>query len=302
MPSRVGRPVVVGIDGSPAAAGAVRWAAREAHRRGASVRLVEAYAWSDMPLEVELASRDYREMLLRSMHDHVDAAEAAAQAAAPGIRVEKDIVAGYPPRVLRTESERAALLVVGGRGVGGVLGLLVGSVAVSMAARAACPVVVVPDTEVQDTENEPAPADAPVVVGVDGSSHSEAAVAFAYEAASLRGAPLVAVHAWSDLPIHPEMAPMMDWDAIEAGAREVLAERLAGWAEKFPDVDVRQVVVQDRPAHALLEQAARARLLVVGSRGRGRFTALLLGSVSHAVLHRARCPVAVVRADTAEPA
>lgn len=297
MSSGLGRPVVVGVDGSLAAGRAVRWAAREARRRGLALRLVEAFAWSDTtPLEVELASRDYRDMLLRTMRDQLDAAGATAEAAAPGIRVDKEVVAGYPARVLRAESERAALLVVGGRGVGGVLGLLVGSVAVSMAARAACPVVVVPDTG-----NEPVPADAPVVVGVDGSSHSEAAVAFAYEAASLRGAPLVAVHAWSDLPFDAEGAPMIDWNVIQPAEQEVLAERLAGWAEKFPDVDVRRVVVQDRPAHALLEQAARARLLVVGSRGRGRLPALVLGSVSNAVLHRARCPVAVVRADSVEP-
>jgi nucleotide-binding universal stress UspA family protein len=297
MPSQAGRPVVVGVDGSPMALGAVRWAAREARRRGLAVRLVEAFAWSDtVPLDGVIPTQDYRETLLRSMQDQVNKAAAVAEEAAPGIHVDKQVVAGYPARVLRAESERAALLVTGGRGVGGVLGLLVGSVAVTMAVHAACPVVVVPETE-----DEPEPADLPVVVGVDGSSHSEAAVAFAYETASLRGAPLVAVHAWSDLLFDAEVVPMMDWEAIEAGEQEVLAERLAGWAEEFPDVSVTRVVVQDRPAHALLEQAARAQLVVVGSRGRGRLPALVLGSVSHAVLNRARCPVAVVRAETAEP-
>ncbi|WP_028927720.1 universal stress protein [Pseudonocardia acaciae] len=298
MPSRVGRPVVVGVDGSPVALSAVRWAAEEARRRGLGVRLVEAFAWSDtMPMDEVIATRDYRAMLLSTMRDQVDQAATVARETAPGVRVDGEVVAGYPARVLRAESERAALLVVGGRGAGGVLGLLVGSVAVSMAVHAACPVIVVPEPR-----DEPVPADAPVVVGVDGSSHSEAAVAFAFEAASVRHAPLVAVHAWSDLLFDPEVAPVMDWEAIEAGEREVLAERLAGWAEKFPDVEVRRVVARDRPAHALLEQAAGAGLLVVGSRGRGRLPALVLGSVSHAVLHRARCPVAVVRADIAEPA
>lgn len=297
MPSQVGRPIVVGVDGSEAALGAVRWAAREAHRRGLAVRLVEAFAWSDtVPLDGVIGTQDFRETLLRTMQDQVNKAAAAAEEAAPGIHVDKQVVAGYPARVLRAESERAALLVTGGRGVGGVLGLLVGSVAVSMAVHAACPVVVVPKTE-----DAPDSADLPVVVGVDGSAHSEAAVAFAYETASLRGAPLVAVHAWSDLLFDAEVVPTMDWEAIEAGEREVLSERLAGWAEQYPDVAVKRVVSQDRPAHALLEQAARAQLLVVGSRGRGRLPALVLGSVSHSVLNRARCPVAVVRAETAEP-
>ena len=201
-------------------------------------------------------------------------------------------IGGFPVQVLREESERATLLVVGGRGTGGVLGLLLGSVAMSLAGHAACPVVVV---------REPAESSRilPVVVGVDGSPYGEAAVAFAYEAASLRGAPLVAVHTWSDLLFDSRVAPVLDWEAIETGEREVLAERLAGWSEKFPDVPVRRVVYRDRPAHSLLEEAAHAQLLVVGSHGRGQLGGLVLGSVSHAVLHRAPCPVAVVRADTA---
>ncbi|WP_037070388.1 universal stress protein [Pseudonocardia acaciae] len=290
MSSRAGRPIVVGVDGSRTALDAVRWAAEEARRRGLAVRLVCAFAWADaLPLEAELAARDYRTMLMATLRARVNEAAAAVAELAPEIRVEKEVVAGYPVQALRAESERAALLVLGGRGAGGVLGLLVGSVATAMAGHAACPVVVV---------REPADSSAilPVVVGVDGSPHSEAAVAFGYEAASLRGVPLVAAHTWSDLLFDPQVAPMMDWDTIVTREREVLAERLAGWAEKFPDVEVRRVVVRDRPAHTLLEQAAHAQLLVVGSRGRGQLAGLVLGSVSHAVLHNAPCPVAVVRA------
>lgn len=165
----------------------------------------------------------------------------------------------------------------------------------SLAGHAACPVVVV-------REPVGASEDLPVVVGVDRSSHSEAAVAFAYEVASLRGAPLAAVHTWSVWLFNTRMGPLMDWEPIQTREREVLAERLAGWSEKFADVPVRRVVYRDRPARSLLEQAAHAQLLVVGSRGRGHLTGLVLGSVSHAVLHRAACPVAVVRADAAVPA
>jgi nucleotide-binding universal stress UspA family protein len=90
------------------------------------------------------------------------------------------------------------------------------------------------------------------------------------------------------------MAPLVDWDAVQADEREVLAERLAGWSEKYPDVPVHRLVVRDRPAHALVDESGRAQLVVVGSRGRGGFTGLLMGSVSQALLHHAHCPVAVV--------
>ena len=143
----------------------------------------------------------------------------------------------------------------------------------------------------------PAPPEGPVVVGVDGSPTSEAAVGFAYEAAATRGVPLVAVHTWWDLMVDPTFAPLLDWDALEADEREVLAERLAGWGEKYPDVHVQRLVMHDRPARALLAQAAGAQLVVVGTRGRGGVAGLLLGSVSHALLHHAPCPVAVVRPD-----
>ncbi len=135
----------------------------------------------------------------------------------------------------------------------------------------------------------------PVVVGVDGSPTSEAAVGFAYEAAASRRVGLVAVHTWSDTVADPELAVLLDRQVIEDGERRVLAERLAGWGEKFPDVAVERVVTCDGPAHALLGRAAGAQLVVVGSRGRGEFAGLVLGSVSNALVHRAPCPVAVVR-------
>ncbi|MEU4767664.1 universal stress protein [Actinosynnema sp. NPDC023794] len=139
----------------------------------------------------------------------------------------------------------------------------------------------------------------PVVVGIDGSQISEAALAFAFEAADTREVPLIAVRARTDSVIEAAMVPLVDWDAVEAEERSLLAERLAGWGEKYPDVVMRPVVVRDRPAHALIEQAigTAAQLVVVGSRGRGGAAGLVLGSASHAVLHHSPCPVAVVRPD-----
>ncbi len=180
----------------------------------------------------------------------------------------------------------AQLVVVGDRGRGGVGGLLLGSVAATLAAHGACPVVVVRGIE---------PPEGPVVVGIDGSPLSEPALAAAFEAAAARAVPLVAVYAWRDLLLDPGLASH-DWAVVEQQGRAELAERLAGWSGKYPDVPVRRVVVRDGPARALVEQSVTAQLLVVGSHGRGGVGALLLGSVSHAVLHRSHCPVMIVRA------
>jgi nucleotide-binding universal stress UspA family protein len=138
------------------------------------------------------------------------------------------------------------------------------------------------------------------VVGVDGSPVGEAAIEFAFEQASRLNAPLMAVHAWSDMVPAATFAVVphaVDWAQIQTAELQLLCERLAGWQEKYPDVRVDRIVTQDRPAHSLLEQARDAQLVVVGSRGRGGVTGLLLGSTSQALLHHAPCPVAVVRPD-----
>jgi nucleotide-binding universal stress UspA family protein len=184
------------------------------------------------------------------------------------------------------------MVVLGDRGYGGVSGLLLGSVAAAMAAKADCPVVLVRTEEGAPVEDRTRP----VVVGVDGSPVSEAALAFAFEEASMRGVPLVALHTWWDLLIDATAAPLFDWDAVESDEQQMLAERLAGWGEKYPDVHVERLVTRDRPARALVDESRRAQLVVVGSRGRGAGAALVLGSVSHAVLHKSHCSVAVVRA------
>jgi nucleotide-binding universal stress UspA family protein len=136
------------------------------------------------------------------------------------------------------------------------------------------------------------------VVGIDGTPASEAAIAFAFAQASAHGADLVAVHAWTDVVPEAEYlsgAAALDFGPFEERAAEILDERLAGWQEKYPDVHVRRQLVRDRAASVLLRHGEHARLLVVGSRGRGGFRGLLLGSTSQQLLHHATCPVAVVR-------
>lgn len=292
---QAGGPVVVGIDESDSAREAVRFAAAEAQRRHATLRIVLAFSLSDPVGGFDRAGigEHYRESAVQGAEAALDAAEAVAREVAPDIQVEKDLRAGFPVPVLLDESERARTVVLGSRGLGGFAGLLIGSVAVALASRGQSPVVVVREVPSAPGAVEETPL--PVVVGVDGSPTSEAAVAFAYEEAALRGAPLLAVHTWTDYAIEPTIATMIDWNAIEDDERLVLGERLAGWSAKYPDVEVSRVVVRDRPAHALVEQSKNAQLVVVGSRGRGGAAGLFLGSVSHGVLHHAHCPVAIVR-------
>jgi nucleotide-binding universal stress UspA family protein len=286
------RAVVAGVDGSECGLQAVRWAAAEALRRQLPVRLVAAHAWPSGGLVGDPGlGVDYRAVLRDVVLGHLATAAADARQVAPELDIEQVEVTGYPVPVLLGESAHAEIVVLGDRGLGGFTGLLIGSVAVEVTAHASCPVIVVRGSEPDRTGPRPEP----VVVGVDGSPTSEAATAFAFEAASLRRVPLVAVHVWRDVLVDATMAPLLDWNVIDSDEREVLAERLAGWTAKYPDVPVRRLVARDRPARALVEESGRAQLVVVGSRGRGGFHGLLLGSVSQALLHNAHCPVAVVR-------
>jgi nucleotide-binding universal stress UspA family protein len=189
--------------------------------------------------------------------------------------------------------------VLGTRGLGGFTGLLVGSTSVALASHGHCPVVVVRSR----AAGQPPPAEGPVAVGVDGTPAGEAAIAFAYEEASARGVGLVALHAWPESVLEAALdvgATTLDFEPAQQQAYEILAERLAGWLEKYPDVQVAREVVRDRPATALLRVAQPAQLLVVGSHGRGGFRGLLLGSTSQHLLHHAPCPVAVVRTQTVQ--
>ncbi|AEA26987.1 UspA domain-containing protein [Pseudonocardia dioxanivorans CB1190] len=282
------RSVVVGVDGSEAASDAVRWAADEAARSHLPLRLVAAVEWVT-PHRIGatgLEPPDVREAVVTTAEGWLADARILAEDAASPPEVQTQVRGGTPAAVLHQESADAQLVVVGHRGRGRVSGLLSGSVAVAVAASARCPVVVVRGT---------ATANGPVVVGVDGSMVSEAALSYAFATASARRARLVAVHVWNDSTVDTADWALRDRDAIEATEHEVLAERLAGWSEKYPDVAIEPLIVRDDPASVLVDHAATAQLVVVGSRGRGSVRGTLLGSVSQALLRRANCPVAVVR-------
>lgn len=286
---------LVGVDGSDAAKNAVRWAAEDAALHGLALCLVCA-----VPSGVNDAGDASTRNTLRAVEDErrrwLAQAANLATTVAGDVEVTQELRRGKPAAVLVEESARTRRIVVGTHGLGDVTGvsLALGSTAETVAMRAECPVVVVPRLEQEIARSRP------VIVGVDGSRVSEPAVAAAFAEASVRGVPLVAVHVWSDNAIDEWFAldADRDWDSIEAKETMALAERLAGWQEKYPDVRVQRVVERDRPVRLLVLHGADAQLIVVGSRGRGGATGMMLGSTSRALLHSAPCPVLVVRADT----
>ncbi|MFD5246082.1 universal stress protein [Amycolatopsis sp. NPDC058340] len=283
------RPVVVGVDGSSSAVQAARWAATEAARRKAPLSITHACMLIPvrMPPGVELP-RPYADALTEQGREVLAAAAEAAREAAPEVGVTTELRGGAAAEHLIGRSASADLIVLGSRGLGGFTGLLVGSIAVAVATHGHCPVVVVRGAD--------RPQDAPVVVGVDGSPTSDAALAFAFDAAATRGTRLVAVRAWSDFAVGNAWAfgSALDWETVQAAEARLVDQQLGTYRSKYPDVPVESVVVRDRPAHTLLEHSENAQLVVVGSRGRGGFRGLLLGSTSQALIHHSASPVAVV--------
>lgn len=292
VPVSAGSPVVVGVDGSAHAMDAARGAGEEARSQSCVLHVVHASVWSMVSHPVPPVVPDgHREALLDLARRWVHEAGNAARAAAPGVEVVERVVLGEPAAVLIGESRHAREVVVAARGLDGPVAGLVGSTAVRVAQHAACPVVLIHTSAVGDPGG-------PVVVGVDGSASGDAAVEFALDYAARHTASLVALHTWSDVRICQQVNTVrraFDWTTVAIEQKRLLAERLADWRDKYSDVEVRLVVARDRPAHRLLEAATGARLLVVGSRGRGGMRGMLLGSTSQSLLYAAPCPLAIVR-------
>jgi nucleotide-binding universal stress UspA family protein len=285
-------PIVAGYDGSPAGRTALHWAAAEADRLHARLRVVEAFeliiALRPTPgTVVPLAAlRTARELGLTALADGLRAQH-------PNLQVETVLVEGTPAETLIEETAQARMIVLGSRGLGGWAGLIVGSVAVQVSSHAQCPVVVVPADLRPRAHEKPF-----VVVGVDGSKTSAKAIDFAFEQAEAIGAKVVAVHAWtSPYLTYADGRSMLQFDEadVKESARLLVAESVAGALADHPDVECETRLMSGQAARAILLAAESAELAVVGSRGRGGFTGLLLGSAGQTVLHHAQCPVAIVR-------
>jgi nucleotide-binding universal stress UspA family protein len=291
--------VVAGVDGSSSAVRAAVWAGAEALRRGRPLRLVQVYAVPQVRAPIAAGTHEQvRAGLAERAEGWLAEARTAVLAESPGLEIGTAAREWNPVTALIQESQHAGLVVLGSRGLGGFTGMLVGSTAVSVVAHARCPVVVVRGRRPQD----PPPVAGPVLVGADGSSDSDGALAFACEEARLRRAGLTVVHTWSEIVADGVLRPRPfedDAAEIERAERARLADQVSPWRDKFPDLTIDLDVTRGRPVRTLLERAEHAQLIVVGCRGRGGFTGMLLGSTSQALIVHSPCPVAVVRSQDA---
>jgi nucleotide-binding universal stress UspA family protein len=281
-------PVVVGVDESGSSA-ALRWAVDEARRR--STRLGIVHALEGNSEAFIRANPVFAAAERRAAEQVLDTAAATARAMAPGLDVRPVLGAGPPGVALLARAPGAELLVLGSRGRGGFTGLLLGSTSLHVAMHASGVVVVVRAVDRVST----GPSAGRVVVGVDGSPSSDCALRFAFARAQHRGLGLTALRAWPSPAVYVDVPRSRLWEQAEKEEQAQLSEALAAWRERYPDVDVVERTPMRDAAAALIEESVGAEILAVGSRGPDGFSGLLLGSVSHAALHHARCPVAVVR-------
>lgn len=276
--------IVVGTDGSTHAANAVTWAAHEAQRLGVPLRIVTVFErWAEM----RPGSDDVHTVEEQHARGLLDQARDTVLTRFPDLQVETDLRSGEPEEELGRASADALLLVTGTRGRGGFTGMLLGSTSRSLTLRAVPPLVVVPGPL-------PPPA-GPVVVGVDGSEEAKRALDFAAEQANQRGVPLVAVQVLAEPPWFGPAEVYGVWvEDVRTLTQEALDEELTPVRQRYPDLEIRTKVPRGHPAEELRRAADGAQLLVVGSRGRSVARSMLLGSISHGVLHHAPCPVAVL--------
>lgn len=292
-------PVVVGIDGSVASFAAVSWAARAARLHGCPLRIVSALG-TPTPYgdEIRLPPSYFsdRDRAVRANLREATAIAHTTETAAGSLDIATEILEGPARPALIEASRSARMVVVGSRGLGRITAALAGSVAVALAAHAHSRVVVIRGHAGQTS----GAGHRRVVVGVDGTQNSTPALATAFDEASRRGSGLVAIHTWSPFDLSTAFDDQLDlqWDEVEVAERAVLAESLAGWEDRHPDVEVTRIVVRGNAAEELRKRAADAELLVVGSHGRGGFAGMLLGSTSTVLLHTADCPLMIVRSAT----
>ena len=292
--------IVVGYDGSKSASHAVEWAAREAKRLGRPLTVLSVVDYGGLGYAGPVGlAHWWPEVALEAGTQLSTEGAQRAKAVTPEVEVTPERATGPTAAVLIEVSRTAELMVVGTRGRGELFNLAIGSVAASLAAQGRCPVVVVRG----DGTLFPG-RDQPVVVGVDGSAPASAALAFAASTAEQTAAPLTVLCAWNalaeDVWVEAYARGLAPEDpALRPGDRRLAQEALktaATWVRaEHPRVAVTPILAEGPPAAALLDAGSGAGLLVVGTRGHGAFTSLLLGSVSHAVVHAATRPVAVVR-------
>jgi len=291
----VGSKIVVGVDGSEPSTAALRWAAHEAHRRGAEVLVVSCYSAPvyGSPMGAVYPAREELAMYKEGAAALVGRATDIVAEIDPQLTVDALIEMSAPATAISDAAHQGDEIVVGATGHTDFLDGLLGSVTTSVMHRARVPVIVVPAKSVA----EAAPKMQKIVVGVDGSVSSLQALDWAYDEALLTGAELTVVHGWIYPYDGPRTSVNEPRELMQLDATEELKTSVASLGDRSRSgaVPIHAKLVEQSPAEALLGEAKDADLLVVGSRGRGVLLASLLGSVCHTVVHHATCPVAIIR-------
>ncbi|MEW2488563.1 universal stress protein [Streptomyces sp. NPDC048411] len=282
-------PIVVGVDGSEPSMRAVDWAADEAALRGASLRLLYASLWEryeGTSLAQDLGKPEEQV----TAEDIVATAARRAHSRRADVKVTTDVLPEEPEYALVRESRTAAAMVLGSRGRSSLAEALLGSVVVTVAGHAHCPVIVLRGSH----DNRVRPGARRIVLGVGDKPADAAAVRFAVEEAQRRGVPLEAIRAWR-CPAHEITDhPLMAGEPARLHKERAVEELEAALQNVPADAEVHRRTVEGHARRVLLDALADADLLVVGARRREGHYGLQLGRVAHAVLHHSACPVAVV--------
>ncbi|MGH3312833.1 MAG: universal stress protein [Streptomyces sp.] len=289
--------VTVGLDGTRESQAAVDWAAREALSRGATLQLVQIHetgAYPYSPIAQDHVEHEWAHKITSEAVDDLAGRH-------PGLRTTVELEAGRPSYVLSDFSTRTDLLVLGSRGLGSVLGYIVGSTALPTVAHAQCPVILVraPESEEPGLHDHAPAAEGGIVLGLDLGRPCDELLAFTFDAAARRSAPLRVLHSWGHHPPAHGTRPALDAEHArqEAEQETELSAALRPWREKYPALEVHAEALTGRPARLLVDAASGASMVVVGRRIRRSLVGWHLGPVAHAVMHHARTPVAVVAHD-----
>ncbi|MFJ9535957.1 universal stress protein [Streptomyces sp. NPDC101225] len=290
------RTITVGLDGSPESRAAAEWAAREARLRGLPVKLV--HAWEAIPEHLAEASHRGAETLQHWTERIPREAAEDLRQRHPGVEVTTEQLSGPAAEALAHAATDAEILVLGSRGLGGLGGLVVGSIGFAVVARTERPVVLVRAGERTTGEHE-TDTSRPVVLGLDVGRPDDALIGFAFDAAARRNVPLRVVHGWNPPPYYAygmALEPAVEREMAKGDA-VMVTEVLRSWRQKFPDVEVVEEPRYGSPSTLLLDASQDASLVVVGRRVRHSSLGAHIGPVTHAVLHHSAAPVAVVAHD-----
>lgn len=285
--------IVVGVDGSAGGRAALKWAIDEATLRGSPLHLV--HAWRPLYRDADGDHDESEAVLIARTHGDalLQAAQASIKVTAPSLRTVKELSRGRPSAVLLEAAVGARMLVVGARGLGGSPGMRLGSVGLHAAAHGPCTTVVVRGYEHSRGR---------VVAGIDGSAESKRVLDAAFEEAWVRKSRLLVVSA---LYVHPREEGVANrtraLEAAQAAADAATYPLVHEYSKQYPDVDVHSSFPIGYPAELLVSSSAAAQLLIVGAHGGGGFVGMHLGSIAHAIVHEARCPVMVVRENRPVP-